>query len=441
MTKRVLFIYPNVGTELRIPLAISILIAKIRQAGHEVKLFDTTFLGEFHTDNEAMEKLGTHKKTNLNELVGETCGDPKKELKKVIKSFKPDLICASLVERNFNTAKELLSGVETPVLVGGIMPSVAPDYVKKQDWVDYICEGEGEDFILDFLKDPKTTSRRLTDINSIPEQDWTDFDKRHLLKPFMGKVYRGGAFELSRGCFKSCSFCVAPKLRERARGLGCYHRTKDPEICIREIEHKIKDYDLNMVSFGDTDFLAGVPKIKMTEFLNKYTYRCKVPHTIQTSVQTLLDEDILKLLRKSQCCAVSVGVESGSEKIRKEVMKKIIPTEMIKRAFDLCRKHELRVTANYMMGLPFETEDDARQTIVLNRIINPPSVAVTFFTPFMGTELYDVCIKEGYYKPFKENVYDYPPLDMPQLKPDRIKGLVKEFTDEFRTYQKDFSII
>jgi radical SAM superfamily enzyme YgiQ (UPF0313 family) len=93
-----------------------------------------------------------------------------------------------------------------------------------------------------------------------------------------------------------------------------------------------------------------------------------------------------------------------------------------------------------MVGLPYETEKDVLDTIKLNRLLNPPSIAVTFFTPFMGTELYDVCIKEDFYQPFQENVYEYPPLRMPQLSQERIVGLVKEFSDDFKSYQRDFNV-
>ena len=441
MAFKVLFVYPNHGSELRIPLAISILVSAIKNAGHDVKLFDTTFMGEFKTDNDAMVKLGTHQQTNLNDLVGETKQiNPKQELCSTIEQYKPDLICVSLVERNLNEAKELLKDVNAPVIVGGIMPTIAPEYFKNQDWVDMICVGEGEQAIIDIIE-KGTYTPSLTSMDKIPEQDWTLFDRRHLLKPFMGKVYTGGAFELSRGCFKSCTFCVAPKLREVQQGLGCYHRTKTPHTCIREIEHKIKDYNLEMIAFSDTDFLSGVPKKTMKEFLTLYKDRVNLPFTMQASVQTLLDEDILSLLRQAQCCAVSVGVESGSERIQKTVLKKVIPYVLLKKAFDLCRKHELRVTANYMIGLPFETEEDVRETIELNRKVNPPSIAVTFFTPFMGTELYDVCIKNGFYKPFTENVYEYPPLDMKQFPQDKIKQMVKEFTENFKSYQDDFNIL
>jgi len=440
---KVLFVYPNIGTELRIPLAISILIATIRKAGHEVKLFDTTFYGEFHTDDEKMSALGTHEKTNLNEIVGKTeKKDVKEMLKKEVESFKPNLICVSLVERNFNTAKELLQDTKIPTLVGGILPTIAPEFVLKQPWVSGICVGEGEEWIKEVLKGKSLDSKfPLMDMDDIPDQDWSDFDERHLLKPFMGKVYRGGAFEFSRGCYKSCTFCVAPKIRKICEGLGRYHRTKSPSRCIEEIQKKILEYQLTMVSFGDTDFLSGVTKPVMYDFLSLYARKIKTPFTIQTGVENLMDEKSLKLLREAQCCAISVGIESGSDRIRKTVIKKAIPFEVIKKAFDLCRKHELRITANYMVGLPFETEKDIMDTMELNKYIDPPSIAVTFFTPFMGTELYDICIKEGFYRPFRENVYGYPPLDMPQLKPEKIKKMVKDFTDDFRGYQRDFNIL
>ena len=453
---RILFVYPNHGTELRIPLAISILIASLRKAGHKVRLFDTTFLGEFHTDNENMARLGTHKETNLNEIIGETeKGDPKEKLKEEIKAFKPGFICVSLVERNFREARELLRGIRRPVLVGGIMPTIAPEYILNQDWVDGICVGEGEEALPEFfnthgnymsnirniwVKDYNTRLRPLINLDDVPEQDWSDFDKRHMLKPFMGKVYKSGAFEFSRGCSKSCTFCVAPKLRTMQSAIGKYHRTKTPHKLIQEILNKKVEYGLNMVSFSDTDFLTA-PKDKIKDLLVRYARDIRLPFTIQTSVSTLLDEDILKLLKKAQCCAISVGVESGSKRIQKEVLKKVVPIELTKKAFTLCRNHGLRITADYMMGLPYETEQDIHDTIDYTRIVNPTSIAVTYFTPFIGTELYDVCMKEGFYEPFRENIYEYPPLNMPQLSQNRIKELIKEFVDDFKTYQNDINTL
>jgi len=470
--RRVLFLYPNINTELRIPLAISILISVIRKAGHEVKLFDTTFMIEkFQTDDEAMAEMGTHQATHLADLVGELKPlDIKTELTKTIADFRPDLVAVSLLERNFPTAKNICSVIKTwfpdlPILVGGIMPTIAPEVVLNEKWVDMIVLGEGEGAMIDILQNwgavhavakilntwtkdgegkiSRNPLRPLITMDDVPDQDWSDFDRRHLLKPFMGSVYIGGPFEFSRGCYKECTFCVAPQLRGIQKELGRYHRTKSPRKMIQEIENKIKEFDLTMLSFGDTDFLSSVPKSVMKEFLTLYIEKVRVPFTIQTGAETLVNEEILSLLRQARCCAISVGVESGSERIRKNVIKKYVSMKVVREAFELCRKHGLRITANYMVGVPHETEEDVMDTIRLNRELNPPSIAVTFFTPFVGTDLYDVSVRDGFYKPFNigSNNYVTTPLDMPNLPPARIYELVDMFVNDFKKYQSDFNPI
>lgn len=472
MKKKLLFIYPNMNTELRIPLAISIMSACVRCAGHEFKLFDTSFMVEkLDLDDEKMAELGTHLPTNLQQLVGELPKvDVERELLKTVEEFKPDVVAVSLLERNIPVARRFCGAIkkrfpEIIILVGGIMPTIAPEYVLQENWVDYICVGEGEVAIVDFLsavpdrnamnkvrnvwrrdasgricKNPMSPLIRLDDV---PDQDWSDFDLRHLLKPFMGKVYRGGPFEFSRGCFKVCAFCVAPQLRNVQKGLGKYHRTKSPLRMVEEIERKVRAYDLNMLSFGDTDFLSGVPRPVMKEFLSLYAERIGIPFTIQSGAETLTDEELLGLLRAAKCCAISVGVESGSTRVRQEIIHKHVPKEVIRKGFELCRKHGLRITANYMVGVPHETEEDVQETIRFNRELDPPSIAVTFFTPFVGTELYDISVAAGFYDPshIATNNYAETPLKMPQLSPDRIRGLIHDFVTDFKTYQKDFNIL
>lgn len=472
MKKRLLFIYPNMNTELRIPLAISIMAGCIRREGHEFKLFDTTFMVEkLETDDEKMASMGTHLPTNLAEMAGELKKvDIEKELLGVIAQFKPHVVAVSLLERNIPVARRFCGLIkkqfpEIIILVGGIMPTISPEYVLGEEWADYVCLGEGEEAIVEFLskapdkealgkvpniwfKDSsgavvRNPLRPLVNMDTIPEQDWTDFDQRHLLKPFMGKVYRGGPFEFSRGCSKICAFCVAPQLRNAQKGLGKYHRTKDPVRAITEIANKVKAYQLNMLSFGDTDFLNSVPKPVMKKFLELYIERVGVPFTMQSSAETLVDDEILALLRQARCCAISVGVESGSARVRKEIIHKHVSKEVIKRGFDLCRKHELRITSNYMIGLPNETEEDVWETIKFNRELDPPSIAVMYFTPFVGTELFDVSVKAGFYDPshIATNNYSETPLNMPQLPAEKIYDLIKVFIADFKTYQRDFNIL
>ena len=66
-------------------------------------------------------------------------------------------------------------------------------------------------------------------------------------------------------------------------------------------------------------------------------------------------------------------------------------------------------------------------------------MAITYFTPFLGTELYDLCVREGLYDGFdpSQNVYKYSPLKMPQLSASRIEELIRVFMEEFESYKND----
>lgn len=276
-------------------------------------------------------------------------------------------------------------------------------------------------------------------MNQVPDQIWEPFDKRHIFRAYKGRVCRNGSFEFARGCTKVCTFCVAPKLREVQKNLGAYHRFKSAEHVLLEIINKVKPYDLNLIHFGDTDFLFGMKKDLLKEFAELYKKHVDLPFLIQTSAEAI-NEDKIKLLKLAGCDNISVGVETGSERIRKDVIRKFVSKKKIIDAFRLGRKYKIRMTANYMLGLPDETEEDVMQTIEFNRQINPPAISVFFFTPFIGTELYDISIKKGYVKGFNPNtnVHKESPLDMRQLPKKRIDELLKYFVDDFKTYKDEF---
>ena len=293
-----------------------------------------------------------------------------------------------------------------------------------------LCFKNGDTFI-------RNSCGPLTDLSKIPFQDWSGFDRRQLLKPFEGKIYRGGSFEFSRGCYKICKFCVAPQLRGIYSASGKkYHRIKKPGKAVEEIAIKKDQYDLEINAFCDTDFLAAVPVAVLSEFCELYKSDVGLPFMIQTSAETITEEK-LKFIVNAGCVTISIGVESGSERIRKEVLNKNVALRRVIKAFDLCRKYNLRTTANYMIGVPYETEEDVYETMRFNRTLNPPSIAITYFQPFLGTELHDTCVKEGFYDGFNPNasVYLESPLKMPQLPPERIEELISEFTEDFNSWK------
>lgn len=461
----VLLVYPNRETVLRIPLAISILSSALREAGHNVGVLDTTFLGnEFKTDFDYSEKKGTVKKANLRDYVGKLDDRSIDEtVKENLRDFSPDLIAITVLERNYSNAIQVLKTLkkysDAPVIAGGIMASIAPEVLISVKEIDMICVGEGEEAIVEIssclvkggdVSDIKnlwikkdggvirSPLRPLIDLDSVPKQDWEYFDRRHLYRAFQGKVYKNGTFEFSRGCQKFCSFCVAPQLRNLQKGLGSYHRFKSPEYAIEEIYEKKRDYGLTLIHFGDTDFLFGMKKETLKEFVKLYKEKIGLPFFIQSGGETLNEESI-KLLKEAGCVNVSVGVESGSQRVRQTIIHKYVSKKKLIEVFGIARRYKLRITANYMMGLPDETERDIWETIKFNRELNPPAIASYFFTPFIGTELYEISLSKGYIDGFKpSNLHKESPLTMPHLSQQRIGELMQVFIDDFKSYQDEY---
>ena len=456
---RVLFLYPNTASELRIPLGISILSSCLKNSGHETKLFDTTFMTpEYAKDDKLMAKSGFVKETDIDKYIGKIeSKDIKTELLTLLKEYDPDLVAMSLVERNYITGMKLLEYVKSawdyPTLVGGIMPTLVPEMLIENKNVDMVCIGEGEKPIVELAdriakgepyehvnnlwvkKSENVIKNKLnpqTNLDKVPFQDWEIFDLKHLYKSFEGKVYVAGSFELSRGCMKHCSFCVAPQLRKCLATSGVpYFRRKSIKRAIAEMKYFKDRYKLEMISFTDPDFLTGMRRETLMEFHDLYKEEVGLPFIIQSGAETITEERV-KVLKGMNCVTISVGVEHGNAEFRKKILKKVATDKQILNCFKYLKKYGLRATANYMIGLPHETEKLVFDSIEFNKRLKPPSIAVTYFVPFLGTELYDMCVKEGFIKRFDPyaDVYLESALDMPQLSKKKIGELLKVFVDE-----------
>ena len=126
------------------------------------------------------------------------------------------------------------------------------------------------------------------------------------------------------------------------------------------------------------------------EFINSYE-KIKVPFFIESRVETI-KPGYAKELEKVGCAGVAMGVESGSIELRKTLLKRRMPDEIIIKAFKEFENTSIRISANNIIGFPTESREDIMKTIELNRKINPDSVVVNAFRPYSGTELRKICI-------------------------------------------------
>ena len=130
------------------------LIGVLKHGGHNVELFDITFMVQKRLDHDAREKTGTVKPVDYTKYWGTPIQvDIYQELRNKIKDFKPDLVAFSIVESNYSIAKKCFEVVKSetsvPIIVGGVFPTIAPKFFYDDKNVDIICIGEGEQCLLE----------------------------------------------------------------------------------------------------------------------------------------------------------------------------------------------------------------------------------------------------------------------------------------------------
>jgi radical SAM superfamily enzyme YgiQ (UPF0313 family) len=92
---------------------------------------------------------------------------------------------------------------------------------------------------------------------------------------------------------------------------------------------------------------------------------------------------------------VRIGVETGNERLRNDVLEKRVSDEAIIRAFRLLREAGIRRWAFNMLGVPFETPT-MEDTVRLNRAVDPDTVFCSIFQPYPGTRAAEICRDRGW---------------------------------------------
>ncbi len=453
---KVLFVYPNKEGYPIIPLGISVLSGILKYYNHEVDLFDITFRGSKRLDHEAREKTGTVKTVDMSKYWGgNQTENIEEEFIKQIESFNPDLIAFSIVENNYSCATRLfeIAKKTTPasIVVGGLFPTTVPSFFINDDNVDFICIGEGE-YAIKKLADKIGCNEDISNVPNLiikkngniiknelskyydwefPEifQDWEIFDERHFLKPFMGKMYRTGFFELSRGCPFNCSYCLNHFMQQEFKGLGKYTREKPVNLAIREMVYLKKKWSLELIFFNDENFLTMKDE-RFLEFCEKYKSKVGLPFFIMTRADSLLNKDRIERLKEAGCITIGIGIETGNEEIRRKLLNKNISNATLKKAFDNCHKYNIRTTANIMIGLPFETEENILESARFCKELKVKSISLAIFAPYYGTKLRNICIENDFIEDrYYDNiaVINHSILKMPQLKNDKLEELYHKF--------------
>jgi radical SAM superfamily enzyme YgiQ (UPF0313 family) len=298
-----------------------------------------------------------------------------------------DLIGVSFHSFSVKYARQIRDKFKGKLICGGHHPSAMPEQMFSVGY-DQIVIGEGENAIIDIIQgnDAKIIkdcdNKYFPGINEIPFSDYEGLGWNGLL---------GFAIISSRGCPFDCNFCASSSFWKRK------WKGRSPDDILREIELRIRQFGIKIFMFEDDNFILD--KKRTLEICGSI----KDLHLIwqcSSRADTLNDDDICRALIASGCHTVWIGIESLSEEslIR---MNKRIDVETILRGIDNAYKFGLQVMAEFIVGLPGDTENDIITTVknIKRSKINKKAIQIAWIIP--ETEIYKKAKEQG----FNDNVY------------------------------------
>lgn len=337
-----------------------------------------------------------------------------------IRGFQPDVIgfqCYTFDLGFIKQALRIVKGINERIItmVGGPHPSAVPpetlEYFGKD--LDFCFKGESEKSLSLFIDRLNGGSINLRDIpglvwreNSRIESNACYFEDDldtlglpswDLIRPETypesqhGAVYKKfpiAPIMLTRGCPYRCTFC-AGKLTNgeklRKRGITSILN----EINMLYSERGIREFHLVDDNFTlDRNYVKSFLKELI---LRHWDISLATPNGVRLDT---LDEELLSLLKESGLYLISLGIESGSNRVLK-LMKKNLTVEKTKEAIRLIKKFDIDIAGFFILGFPGETKEEILKTIKLSLELD--LVRANYFTylPFPGTESYQGLIKDG----------------------------------------------
>jgi radical SAM superfamily enzyme YgiQ (UPF0313 family) len=388
---KIVFIYNGAEN-----LGIEYLSSCLKLKGHEVHLlFDpAVFSGDYLMNNKLFSRA-----LNIDKHI----------IKKTI-DLKPDLVAFSAFTGNYrwclNIAHEIKKLSDVPIVFGGVHTTAVPDEVLLNDCVDFAVIGEGEHAMIelaekmegntdfkDLLDSPNICFRYkgcfminsprsyINDLDSLPMPDkFLFYDK----VPLLEEKY---LISTSRGCPYSCTYCsndMYHKMYINCCGEKRHVRRRSPDNVIEELAYFKKRGRVRLVSFADDVFTFS--RKWMEEFTEKYKSKINLPYFCSVHPSSISKEKA-ELLKEGGCCLVTMGVQSGSERIRKEVFERHGSNDKIIESINKLKSAGIKVSVDNIFGAPSETEDDLKESLELYKKAKTDRILTFWLTYYPKTSI------------------------------------------------------
>lgn len=318
-----------------------------------------------------------------------------------LKEFQPNYLVANIATPTFKSdmmavqlAKEILPNICT-IVKGAPFLTYNTNTIYENPFIDYVIMGEAELTLKDILDgvpncdilgicyrenfQPVKNDKRpfIEDLDILP------FPARHLVdnsiykRPDNGKVQ--AVIKVARGCPFHCFFCLATPVS------GAKVRTRSPENIVAELKECVEKYNIKNFLFWSDIF--NFNREWTLELCQKIIESgLKITWSSNTRADTM-DDEMAKMMYKSGCRLVSIGVESGSQKMLDNIGKKITLDD-IRNTVKILKKNKIKIYNYFVIGLPWETEETVEETIKFAIELDSNFISFYTATPLPGTKYF-----------------------------------------------------
>lgn len=351
-------------------------------------------------------------------IVDAQCYDLSLEnFERQVRDFAPDYVGISILTTEYcevlDIAARQVKAINKKIIViaGGVHVTTNYQKVLENRDIDYSVRGEGEYVLRELLKylmgeadlpgeglvfrqagrEVIQKQAFVADISKLP---WPAYDlvdlnvyikKEARPSPTRPPGYPCIRMVTTRGCPFGCSFCQVEVIA------GKKVRAREPMDVANELQYLKEKYGLRSVIFENDNLLMAPNNFAKNLFQLMIDKKLDLKWILPGAALFLLTDELLDLMLASGCVGVNVAIESGNERVLREIVRK--PIRDLKKVPEIIAKIKARgmyCLANFIIGLPGETWDEIRETISFAENCGAEYVKIFVAVPLYGTKLYEM---------------------------------------------------